>query len=68
MEMGNRFWLWMIALLVGGIIGGLILWRIFGFVWYTYGFLAMFVLLGGVLLLIGYIVDRRDARKRGVDY
>jgi hypothetical protein len=37
---------------------------IIGRAWYAWGFFGMFLALAAVALVAGYIVDKRDARKR----
>jgi hypothetical protein len=44
-------------------IAGLILMLIFSRAIYAWGFFGMFLLLTVVLLVIGWVIDRRDARQ-----
>jgi len=63
-KLGSRFWLPLIGLIVGIGIAGLVLFLIFGRVWYTWGVLGALVFLFACVLLFAWIVDRRDRRRR----
>lgn len=62
--MGGKFWF---ALIGGGlavVAAGLVLFIVFGRVWYTYGFFATFLLLAIVLIVVAWVFDKRQAAKR----
>lgn len=64
-EFGWRFWLSMMGAVVATILGGFLFYKLFGWAWYTFGFLAAFGLLALVLIVGAYAYDRRDQRRRG---
>jgi hypothetical protein len=63
--LGAKFWL----LLVGGAIAfGIAAFAVLVFIttaWARWGFFGAFLFISAVLLLIGWMVDRRDRRARG---
>jgi len=65
-DLGARFWLAIVALSVGAVVAGVILFSLFGWVWYTWGFFGAFLSLCAVALAFGYVVDRRDRRRNRV--
>ena len=62
--MGAKFWLSLAGICIAGGIGAFLLFWLLGTIWYTWGLLAMLIVFGGALLLIAWIVDRRDAKAR----
>ena len=64
MVLGMKFWLTILGLAIGFVVGGLALYWLFGWAWYTYGFIAAFGLLALILCGFGYVYDRREQRKR----
>ena len=62
--MGWRFWGGLIGTVFGVCVGGLIFFLVFGWAWATFGFIAAFAVLGGALVLVGYIYDRREENER----
>jgi polyferredoxin len=63
-ELGWKFWLGIVAFAIAAGLAVLITMLIIGRVWYAWGFFGMFLALAAVALVAGYIVDKRDARKR----
>ncbi len=63
-DLGGKFWLLIIggaiACAVAGVIGLLLI----GAAWARWGFLGMFLLLSLILLGIGWMVDRREQKRR----
>jgi uncharacterized membrane protein HdeD (DUF308 family) len=61
-SLGGRFWASVlgICLLVG--VGGFLLFWFVGAAWARWGFFGMIIVLGGALLLVAYIFDRRATR------
>ena len=60
--LGFRFYARLAGIAVAVAIAGLILMLIFSRVLYAWGFLGMFLLIAVVLLVIGKIIERREAR------
>ena len=61
---GLRFWLAVLGLLVAAIIAGVIVFIVIGWAWYAWGFLAVMLLIGAVLIGFGYVYDRREQNRR----
>ena len=61
--MGARFWVWLIAVTIGIGVAGLILFLLIDAAWYRWGFLGGFLIFAAILLLIGWIMDRRSQRR-----
>ena len=57
MELGARFWLWLIAVTVGIAVGGFLVFLLIGWAWYAWG------LFGAILLAIAWVYDKRQQRK-----
>ena len=62
-ELGFRFWVWLAAVIVGGAVALLIVLLLFSRAVYAFGFFGAFLALAVVLLLIGWIYDRRQQQK-----
>jgi hypothetical protein len=62
-DLGFRFYAWLAAAVIGGGIALLILFLIFTRAIYAWGFFGAFLVLGIILLLIGWIYDRRQASR-----
>ena len=62
--LGWRYWLGFLGIAVAAVIGLVILFVVVGSVWYTWGFLGMFLVLAAVLIGFGYLHDRREQRQR----
>jgi heme A synthase len=62
-ELGFRFYAWLAAVIVGGALVLLIVLLLFSKAIYAFGFLGAFLVLAAVLLLVGWIFDRREQRK-----
>ena len=65
-DLGARFWLAILGLAVGAVVAGVILFGLFGWAWYTFGFFGAFLILCAVALGFGWVVDRRDRRRNRV--
>jgi len=61
------FWLKLIAGTVAAGIGVVIVFAVFGWVWYAWRLLGAFLALGAALLALGYLLDRRERRRRQRD-
>jgi hypothetical protein len=60
--MGAKFWLGFIGVTIGLGVAGLVLWLLIDAAWYRWGFLGMFLFFSAVVLFIGWLIDRRNAR------
>ena len=65
MELGGRFWLGVLGLSIGIAIAAYLIFALIGRAWYAWGLFGMLLFIGVILVGIGWIVDRRDARRRG---
>ena len=66
-KLGLRFFAWLAAVVIGGGLVLLIVLLLFSRAVYAWGFLGAFVVLGAILLLIGWLYDRREARRYGTE-
>ena len=66
MELGGRFWLAVLGIAIAGALAFLLILKVIGWAWWNFGLLGGLLLISAVLLLIGWISDRR-ARKRYAD-
>jgi Kef-type K+ transport system membrane component KefB len=64
METDAKFWLTLVGIAIGGVIAALGVYWLFGYLWYTMGFLGAFVVLGAVALAFGWLTDRRAKKRR----
>ncbi|HET9644841.1 MAG TPA: hypothetical protein VFP68_16140 [Burkholderiaceae bacterium] len=64
LRFGAGFYLKIAAVCIAGAIAFVILFRIFWRAVYAWGFFGGFLALGVLLLLFGWIYDRRDRRNR----
>ena len=64
-ELGGKFWLAIVSAGIGIAIGCvLVLWLVSA-AWIRWGGFGALLFFGGVLLCVGWIYDRRQAKKRG---
>ena len=64
MELGGKFWLAAIGGAIAFGIAGLLLFLVIDAAWARWGFLGMFLFLSLLMLLFGWIFDRRQAKRR----
>jgi len=64
MDTDAKFWFTLVGIAVGGVIAALAVYWIFGWLWYTMGFVGAFVVLGAIALTFGWLSDRRDKKRR----
>lgn len=64
MELGGKFWLTFIAGAIGLAIAGLLFFLLLGNAWARWGFLGGCLFLAAILILFGWIYDKRDRRRR----
>ena len=60
--MGGRFWVALLASLLGIAIGVGILFWVIGAALLAWGVLGAFLVFGGILLAVAWVYDRRQAR------
>jgi Flp pilus assembly protein TadB len=60
---GFRFFAWLAAVIIACGVAGLVLMLIFTRAWYAWGLGGAFLLFAAVLLLFGWVYDRRQARR-----
>jgi hypothetical protein len=66
-KLGFKFFVWLAAVVIGGGIALLIILLLFSRAVYAWGFLGAFLVLAAILLLIGWLYDRREARRYGTE-
>jgi hypothetical protein len=66
-KLGFKFFVWLAAVVIGGGIALLIILLLFSRAVYAWGFLGAFIVLAAILLLIGWLFDRREARRYGTE-
>jgi phosphoglycerol transferase MdoB-like AlkP superfamily enzyme len=64
MELGGKFWLTFIAGAIGFAIAGFAFFLLLEGAWTRWGFLGMCLFFSAILLLFGWIYDKRDKRRR----
>ena len=64
MELGGRFWLGVLAISIGVAVAAYLIFALIGRAWYAWGLFGALLFIGAVLICIGWIFDRRDARRR----
>ena len=52
-KLGARFWLWLVGLIVGVVIAGVLVAVLFGRLWYAWGLFGAFVVLSVVAMAFG---------------
>jgi hypothetical protein len=62
--LGGRFWLALIGICIGAGVVALIVFMIFGRMWEAWGFFGAFLGFGAILVLFGWIYDRREQNRR----
>ena len=62
--LGGKFWLTFIGGAIACTIAGVLLFLLIGSAWARWGFLGMFLLLSVILIGIGWLVDRREKKRR----
>jgi uncharacterized membrane protein YfcA len=64
MELGGKFWLLLIGGAIAAGIAGIVLFLVMEAAWMRWGFLGMCLFFAGILLLSGWIYDKREKRRR----
>jgi hypothetical protein len=64
MEMGGKFWLWLVAVLIGVGAGTVLLFMLFGRAWYAWGLFGALLVFSAVAIGIAWVFDRRDQQRR----
>jgi membrane protein implicated in regulation of membrane protease activity len=60
---GGKFWLALLGGTVALVVGLILVWFVFSWAWYAWGFFGALIALLVVLLGISWVVDRRDKRR-----
>lgn len=61
--LGAGFWLKLVGLAVGVAIGAMLIFLLLDAAWYRWGALGALLFFSGLLLVYGYIYDRRHAKE-----
>ncbi len=64
MDLGGKFWLGLIAAVVGVALAGVLLFWFFGTIWYSWGLLGAIAVFAVIALGFAYVVDRREKQRR----
>ena len=64
MELGGKFWLMFIAGAIAAAIAGFVFFLVLEGAWVRWGFLGMCLFFAAILLLFGWLYDRRAKRRR----
>lgn len=62
--MGGKAWLGFIGITIACGVAGFVGFMLISGFWYRWGFLGTFLIIAVVSLLAGWIIDRRDERRR----
>ena len=63
-SLGARFWFLVLLFCVAAVVAASVFVVIFTHLWYAWGFLGGFLVLGGGLLAFGWAYDRRERKRR----
>jgi hypothetical protein len=63
-DLGGRFWLTILGVTVAAAIGGFLIFVFIGWAWYSWGLFGLLLFLAVVFGGIGWIFDRREAKRR----
>jgi 4-hydroxybenzoate polyprenyltransferase len=61
--LGARFWLWLVGVCIAVGIGAMLVFLLIGAAMYRWGALGALLFVGLILLVIGFIYDRRQERR-----
>ena len=65
--LGFKFWGGLIGIILAVAVGGMIMFLIFSRAVYAFGFLGAFIVLGGIVILLAWLYDRKTQRRVGYD-
>jgi ABC-type Fe3+-siderophore transport system permease subunit len=65
-DLGAGFWVKVVGVSLAAALGAILIFVFIGWAWYAWGLLGMLLFFAAVVIGIGYIIDRRDARRRGL--
>jgi hypothetical protein len=65
--LGFKFWGGLIGIIVAVAVGGLVMFLIFSRAVYAWGFFGAFIVLGGIVILLAWIYDKKTQRRVGYD-
>jgi hypothetical protein len=63
MDLGAKFWIGVLGIAIAALIGFLLILKVIGWAWWHFGLIGGLLIISAILLLIGWITDRRT-RKR----
>jgi membrane protein implicated in regulation of membrane protease activity len=64
MELGGKFWLMLIGGAIAAGIAGIVFFLVMEAAWMRWGFLGGFLFFAAILLLFGWLFDRRERQRR----
>lgn len=64
MELGGKFWLYVLGMAIGIGIAVWLAFVIIGWAWYAWGLIGALLFFAGVALVAGWGMDRREAKRR----
>jgi bacteriorhodopsin len=64
MKLGAKFWVVLLAIVVGVVVAGIVFAMLFSWAWYAWGFLGACLVLSLMLVTFGYAYDRREQSRR----
>jgi membrane protein implicated in regulation of membrane protease activity len=62
-DLGGKFWLYLVGIALAIGIGGFLLFMLIGAAWYAWGPFMALVVFGALLILVGWIHDRRSQKE-----
>ena len=63
MGLGFKFWASIVGIAIGLGLAGLILFTVFGWAWYAWGFFGAFVFFAVVAIAVAWVFDKREAKR-----
>jgi hypothetical protein len=63
-DLGARFWLMLVGVTLAGALGVFLIFVFIGWAWYAWGLFGLLLFLAVVFGAWGWIVDRREAKRR----
>lgn len=65
MDLGAKFWLAVLGIAIAGLFGFLLIIEVLAWAWWHFGLIGGLLLISGILILIGWISDRRTRKRYG---
>jgi len=63
LDLGAKFWVAVLGIAIGGVLGFVLLLAFIGWAWLTFGLVGGFVFFCVILLLVAYFTDRRTRNR-----